>query len=159
MPKSLGQFLALVFDSIDAFVKHSSNARKSNGTDHHTQNESKYKFSHDSSLFVAGFNPLAGGCQILTSTLNKARCSMAGSQRQCNDERDESFHTVSLNKFHTVQLSFSITVTFYSTRNGVTITGCERRFITEDHWLISIIHSRDPVDVVVLAVVGTHNLY
>ena len=34
LPDLLGQFFALSLDGLDAFVKHSSNARKSNGTDH-----------------------------------------------------------------------------------------------------------------------------
>jgi hypothetical protein len=34
LPVLLGQFPALGLDGLDAFVKHSSNARKSNGTDH-----------------------------------------------------------------------------------------------------------------------------
>jgi len=34
LPVLLGQFLALSLDGLYAFVKHSSNARKSNGTDH-----------------------------------------------------------------------------------------------------------------------------
>ena len=34
LPVLSGEFFALVLDGLDAFVKHSSNARKSNGTDH-----------------------------------------------------------------------------------------------------------------------------
>jgi hypothetical protein len=34
LPDLLGQFFALSLDGLDAFVKHSSNARKSYSTDH-----------------------------------------------------------------------------------------------------------------------------
>ena len=50
LPVLLGQFLALSLDGLDAFVKHSSNARKSNGTDHQAQNESNYYVAHIISL-------------------------------------------------------------------------------------------------------------
>ena len=51
MPESLGQFLALGLDGLHTFIKHSSNARKANGTDHQAQNESNYEFAHDVSLY------------------------------------------------------------------------------------------------------------
>jgi hypothetical protein len=36
LPVLLGQFLAGLLDGVDTSVKHSSNARKSNGADHQT---------------------------------------------------------------------------------------------------------------------------
>ena len=64
-------------------------------------------------LLLTGFNPLACGRQILAGTLYKTRCSVAGRQRQCESDCYKCFHTVSLDNFNTVQLSFTIAVTFY----------------------------------------------
>ena len=78
-------------------------------------------------LLLTGFNPLACGRQILAGTLHKARCSMAGRQRQCESDCNESFHGVSLDNFNTVELSFTIAVAFYCASNSESHT-CNTSF-------------------------------